>query len=184
MQVYRFMWGLLAIVVVTPAVGWAVGAGAGVEMLVLGAGFALFTGTFVGVVLEDQPARWQWVRRSVLWAGLGAPGADAVSATWGTAGSVLAMVLVLTAPALIGPAYTLYAGWSSSRTVGPPESLSPRDLRRRWHSTTDEVRHPATSPSRRLMLLEERRALLDELQRRDPVEFDSVSCRRLAGPRA
>lgn len=172
-QVYRFVWGVLATVVVGPAVVWAVAAGAGVEMAVLGAGLALVAGAFAGVLLEGHPARWQWVRRTVLWTALGAPSADALGTTWGVAGAVMAMVLALTAPTVLVPARAGYVVWVSRRTIGPPESLSERDLRRRWDATTGEVRHTATSAERRLVLVEERRRLLDELEHRDPAHFGS-----------
>lgn len=173
MQVYRFAWSVVAAVVVGPAVVAAVGAGAGAEMAVVGIGLGLFCGMFVWVVAEEQPARWLWVRRSVLWSGLGAPCAVALSGTWGTLGTVLAVGLLSTAPAVLEPARALYVTWTSRRTVGPPEGLSVRDLRRRWDATTGEVRHPATTASRRLVLLDERRRLLDELERRDPEQFVS-----------
>jgi hypothetical protein len=173
MQVYRLVWGGLATLVLGPAVIWAVGAGAGVEMLVLGVGLALFAGTFVWVVAEDHPDRRTWVRRAVVWTAIGAPGADALGTTWGATGFVLAMFLLLTSPALVSPAYTWYVGWTSRRSTGPMESLSERDLRRRWDSTTAEVRHSATTAARLLLLVEERRRLLDEMECRDPAHFDS-----------
>lgn len=172
-HVYRFVWGVLATVVVGPAVVWAVAAGAGVEMAVLGAGLALVAGAFAGVLLDDHPARWQWVRRIVLWCAVGAPSADALGTTWGVTGAVLATVLALTAPTVLVPARAGYVVWAARRTTGPPESLSERDLRRRWDATTDEVRRTSTSAARRMVLVEERHRLLDEMEHRDPAQFGS-----------
>lgn len=173
METYRFVWGVVATGVLGPAVVLAVGTGAGVEMVVLGAGLAVFVGMFAWVVAEGQPERWQWVRRSVLWAAIGATGAAALSTAWGTTGAVLTVLLVSTAPAVLVPARALYVASTSRRSTGPPESLSQRDLRRRWDATTGEVRHSATTVSRRAALVEERRRVLDELERRDPVHFDA-----------
>lgn len=173
METYRFVWGVVATVILGPGVVLAVGAGAGVEMVALGAGCAVFAGMFAWVVAEGHPERWQWVRRSVLWAGLGAPGAAALSTAWGTTGAVLTVLLVSTAPVVLVPARALYVASTSRRTTGPPESLSQRDLLRRWDATTGEVRHGATTAARRLVLVEERRCLLDELEWRDPVQFDA-----------
>lgn len=173
MQVYRFVWTVMATVVLGTAVVLAVSAGAAAELVVLGAGLTLFAGMFVWVVTEGDPAQWQWVRRSLVWTAVGAPGLDALGTAWGPAGVGVAMILLLTAPALLVPARALYDAWASCRRTGPPEALSQRDLQRRWDTTTREVRHCGTAVSRRLVLLEERRHLLDELQRRDPVQFDS-----------
>ena len=172
MRVYRFTWGVLAtVVVVSASVDDAVTGGL-LRMAVLGPLLALLVGTLAFVLAEERPDRWTLVRRSALWCGAGAVGAGALAATWGSAGISVGVALALTSPTLVALLRAQFISWSSRRSAGPPETLATRDLRRRWEWTTAEVVHPRTSVPRRVVLAEERRRLLDELQRRDPEGFD------------
>jgi len=113
--------------------------------------------------------------------------ADALATTWGATGTAVGVVLLATAPAVITFARTRLDARPSRGPSGSPDAMSSRDLRRRWDLTTAEVLHPTTTPSRRLVLVEERRRLLDELQLRDPAHFDAwlvtaVPDRRRARP--
>jgi hypothetical protein len=132
-----------------------------------------FGGLFAFVIVEDRAERRLWTRRTTVWSGLGAVAAYSLMASWGAAGAVIGGALVLSSPVVLVAARASLVSWSSRRTSGPPEALATRDLHRRWECTTAEVLHPGTSVSRKLMLVQERRHLLDELQRRDPARFDA-----------
>jgi hypothetical protein len=99
--------------------------------------------------------------------------ADGLVVAWEGAGVLVGVVLLLTAPVVVRQVRELLLARSSRRTTGPPETLATRDLHRRWDWTTREVLRASTSVARRLVLAEERRMLLDELQRRDPAHFDA-----------
>jgi hypothetical protein len=172
MRLYRFAWGIVASVVVVPACVFDVVSGGLLRMTAVGSLLAFLGGTLAFVLAEDRDDRTTWVGRAVLWCGAGAAAMDALVATWGPAGMAAGGVLALTAPACAVLFRAQFVAWSSRRAAGPPETLAIRDLRRRWEWTTNEVRHPDTSAPRRLALVEERRTLLDELQRRDPDHFD------------
>jgi hypothetical protein len=187
MSSYRVVWLSVTAFVVGAASVYDVAAGGLVRMASVGVGFGLF-GAFVAYALsEEQVDRRAWVRRSALWCGLSATAADALATTWGRTGTLVGVALLATTPAAISFASTHFISWSSRGTSGPPEAMSVRDLHRRWDCTTVEVLRPTTTVPRRLVLVEERRRLLDELQLRDPAGFDAwlgtaVPDRRRAGP--
>lgn len=187
MRTYRFVWTLVTAVAVGSASVFDVASGGLLRMALLGVGVGLFAAALAFAIVEERPDRWTWVRRSLLWWGLGAVAADALVTTWGNIGTVVGLVLLAVSPPVITLCRTAFLSWSSRRTSGPPDALSTRDLHRRWESTTAEILRPTTSVSRRLALVEERRRLLDELELRDPTHFvdwlvTAVPDRRRAGP--
>lgn len=173
MQVYRFTWIVLAATVTGFAFVYDVVSGGLLRLAVFAPGLALFGALLVFAFVEDRADRWTWVRRTFLWTCLAAAAADAFAALWGEVGLLAAVLVAVTSPAALEQARRLRLLASTRRTSGPPESLSTRDLQRRWDWTTDEVLRASTPVSRRLVLVEERRRMLDELQDRDPSHFDA-----------
>lgn len=172
MEIYRFVWGVTAALVTAAATVYDVATGGLLRLLVLVPVVGLFGGLLGYSIAEERPDRWLWTRRAAVWTALAAAAADTLTATGGGLGLLVGMVLVLVSPTAIGLGWSWAFAWYSRRSGGPPEAMVRRDLLRRWESTTAEVRRPTTSLARRLVLVEERRQLLDELQRRDPAYFD------------
>ena len=173
MEIYRFVWVVSAATVSVSAIVYDVATGGLVRLVVLGLGLALFGGLLTFAFVEDRPDRWVWMRRGMLWSGLAAVAAGACVGTWHAIGLAVVAALAGTSPTVLGLARRALLLGSSRRTTGPPESLSMRDLLRRWEWTTAEVVRASTPVSRRIVLVEERRKLLDELQGRDPSRFDA-----------
>jgi hypothetical protein len=173
MRIFRFVWAVSAAVTVISAVAFEVLSGGLLPMVALLLTMSAFGALFGFVLAEDPRDRWLWTRRAVVWSGLGAVATYGLMTTWGGMGAVVGGALALTSPVVLGAARSFFVSWSSRRTSGPPEALATRDLHRRWECTTAEVLHPHTSVPRKAMLAEERRHLLDELQRRDPAGFDA-----------
>ena len=173
MNVYRFTWGVVTALVLVSCGAYDLASGGSVRLAVLGPVMAAFGALLAFVFAEERPDRWVWVWRAGLWLGLGAVMADALVATLGGLGVVVGTLLLLTSPALVRTARTQFLAWSTRRSAGPPEALATRDLMRRWDWTTSELMRGSTSVARRLALAEERRGLLDEIQRRDPGHFDA-----------
>ncbi|WP_299931472.1 hypothetical protein [uncultured Nocardioides sp.] len=173
MRTYRIVWTGAAGVAVGSACVLDIAAGGLVRMTLLGVGMGLFGAALAFALVEEREDRWPWVRRGLLWGAVGAVATDALAVAWGNTGVALGLGLLALSPPAVMLARTGFVGWSSRRAIGPPEALSLRDLHRRWEWTTAEVLRPTTSVPRRLVLVEERRRLLDELQLRDPVRFDA-----------
>jgi hypothetical protein len=172
-RIFRFVWAVSAAVIVISAAAYDVLSGGLLRMVALWLTMSAFGGLFGFVLAEDPVDRRLWTRRAIVWSGLGAVAAYSLMTTWGGVGAAVGGALVLTSPVVLGAARGFFVSWSSRRTSGPPEALATRDLHRRWECTTAEVLHPHTSLPRKVMLAEERRHLLDELQRRDPAGFDA-----------
>ena len=172
MEVYRFVWVVVTAIVSASALVYDVATGGLLRLAVFGPGMALFGGMLVLAFVEDRSDRWTWVRRAAVWSGAAAVAADAFVAMWGDVGLIVGLGFVVTSPTLLLLARHLLLLRTSRRASGPPESMSTRDLLRRWEWTTAEVLRTTTPASRRLVLVEERRRLLDELQARDPSHFD------------
>jgi hypothetical protein len=170
---YRVVWTGAAALIVGAASVLDITAGGLLRMTLLGAGIGLFGAALAYAIVEERRDRWTWVRRSVLWCAVGAVATDALAVAWGNTGVAVGIGLLVTSPAAVSLARAGFVGWSSRRASGPPEALTLRDLQRRWEWTTAEVLRPTTPVSRRLVLVEERRRLLDEMQLRDPVRFDA-----------
>jgi hypothetical protein len=172
MTIYRFAWGVSA----AAATGWAAAvllADARAPGVIA---IALMVGSCAGLlaftICEDRPDRWHWTTQATLWTA-------GVTFTWGGlvsvgggAGSILALTLVATCPFLVANVRALVLRWRLRGSSGPLESLGKRELLRRWEWTTCEVLRGTTTLQRRLALVEQRRLLLDELERRDPTHFD------------
>lgn len=172
MRFYRFAWIVSAAVVMASAGVYDVVSGGWLRLALLGPLAALFGGLLGFALTEESSDRWKWTRRGVMWTGLGAVATDALVATWGGLGAFVGAMLVLTSPTLIRWTRAQFLSWSSKRAGGPPEALTRRDLLRRWNWTTVEVLRTSTPVATRLVLVEERRRLLDELELRDPEAFD------------
>jgi hypothetical protein len=188
MSTYRMVWISVTAFVVGAASVYDVAGGGLVRMASLGVGFGAFGAFGAFALAEESLDRRAWVRRSTLWCGGAAMAADALVTTWDRAGATVGVVLLVASPSMVSFTGDRFEAWASSRrTSGPPDALSTRDLRRRWDWTTAEVLRPTTTVSRRLVLVEERRRLLDEMQLRDPVHFEAwlataVPDRRRARP--
>ena len=172
MRIYRFVWGVAAVVVTAAATVYDIATGGLLRLVVLGSVVAVFGGLLGYSIAEERPDRWAWTRRAAAWTTLGTVAVDGLAAMFGSPGLLVGALLVLSSPLAVGLCWRGAFAWSSRRASGPPEVMTRRDLLRRWEWTTAEVRRPTTSPARRLVLAEERRQLLDELQRRDPSSFD------------
>lgn len=172
MEIYRFVWIVSTATVMGSAIVYDVATGGLLRLAVFGPGLAVFGALLTYAFVEDRTDRGTWTRRAFVWSGLAAVAADALVALWGGIGLLVGVAMACTSPVVLGLARLLLLR-SSRRTNGPPESLSTRELLRRWEWTTAEVRRASTPVPRRLVLVEERRRLLDELQDRDPAHFDS-----------
>lgn len=188
MRTYQWAWAVLVLVVSTTAAMGEVLTGGLARMLAISVAAASLGGIVALVVTEERPDTWTLTRRTVLWSGLGALVADGLIVSWHWAGLAVGVLLVIASPPVLRTG--LERGWTGSthRTGGPPELLATRDLRRRWDWTTAELQRSTTPVARRMVLVEERAALLDELQRRAPAGFDdwvasAVPASRAARPR-
>jgi hypothetical protein len=183
-ETYRVAWGVTAAAVTSVAVLYDVATGGLLRLVVMALLVAAF-GTLLGLlVAEGRADRWWWARRTAAWTATAAVATDAVVATGGALGLLVAAVLVVASPAAIGLASRSVLAWSSRGPSGPVTVAAERDLMRRWDRTTAEVRLDSTSADRRMLLAEERRRLLDEMQRRDPAYFDDwIVTALLGGPR-
>lgn len=171
MRTYRFAWAVTTGIVVASCLVYDVAAGGSSRIAALVLVTAFFGGALGFVLTDDRPDRWLWVRRALIWASLGAVAADALVATLRGLGVLVGSLLLVTSPVVVQLAKTQFLAWSTRRTTGPPEALATRDLLRFWDWTTAEVQRSTTSVGRRLVLVEQRSALLDELERRDPGHF-------------
>ena len=171
MRTYRSVWSVTTAFVTVPCVVLEAVTGGWARLALLVPTMLLFGGLLGFVFADDRPDRWTWARRGAGWLCVGTAAADGLVATLGGAGALGSVVLALTSPVVVGAIISQYPALTDRRTAGPPESLSTHDLLRRWDRTTGEVLR-CTSATRMLALAEERRALLDELQQRDPVHFD------------
>jgi len=171
MRTYRCVWAVSTAVVTMPCVLLEAVTEGSLRLAVLVPTTLLFGGLLGFVFADDRPDRWTWARRGAGWLCVGTAAADGLVATLGGPGVLAGVVLALTSPVVVGTVSSRSLALTDRRTAGPPESLSTRDLLQRWNRTTGEVQQCA-SATRMLALAEERRALLDELQLRDPVHFD------------
>ncbi len=173
MTIYRFAWGVAA----AATTGWAtavlVAEGSVLEVLAIALMMGGCAGLLAFTVAEDRPDRWHWTTQATLWA-------TGVTLTWGglasiagATGSVFALTLVATCPYLVANVRALVLRWRTRGSSDPLETLGKRELLRRWEWTTCEVLRGTTPLERRLALVEQRRLLLDELERRDPAHFDA-----------
>jgi hypothetical protein len=171
MRTYRTVWTVTTALVTAPCVVLEAVTGGWARLALLVPTTLLFGGLLGFVFADDRPDRWTWARRGAGWLCMGTAMADGLVATLGGVGALAGVVLALTSPVVVAVIIRQYPALTERRTAGPPESLSTHGLLHRWDRTTGEVLR-CTSATRMLALTEERRALLDELQRRDPVHFD------------
>ena len=171
MRTYRSVWAVSTAVVTVPCVVLDAVTGGWGRLALLVPTILVFGGLLGFVFADDRPDRWTWARRGAGWLCMGTAAADGLVATLGGAGALASVVLVLTSPVVVGAISSQFPALTGRRTAGPAESLSTHDLLHRWDRTTGEVLR-CTSATRMLALTEERRAVLDELQLRDPVHFE------------
>lgn len=173
MAVYRKAWAALAVLVVSVAAAYDVVQGNALRTLgVTGLG-AAFAASFAFALAEDSPRRWWWTWRTFLWTALGMGALDVLTRSWSWRGLAVGTALVLTCPALVRAARTRWLAWTLRRSTGGPESMDRRELLRRWELTTGLVEREGTSVADLVALVEERRRLLDELERRNPSAFEA-----------
>jgi hypothetical protein len=165
-------WGVTAAAVTVWAAAGVVASGEWPGVLAVACMLASCGGILAFTVCEDRPDRWRWTAWASWWTGAAAVAWGSLVTTQGGAGSLIVLPFVVTCPVLLAHVRRLLLGWSLRRASGPPETLGRRELLRRWEWTTCEVLRDATPVERRLALVEQRRALLDELERRDPAHFD------------
>ena len=172
MVIYRFVWGVST----AAATGWAaasvLAAGTWVGVLAVALLLASGGGLLAFTFCEDRPDRWYWTVRTTMWTWAAAAVCGGLAAAWPRAGSVLALVLALTCPFVVTRSRALLLRAMMRGSTGPLETLGRRQLLRQWEWTTCEVLRSTTPLERRLALVEQRRGLLDELERRDPLHFD------------
>jgi hypothetical protein len=171
MRTYRAVWAVSAAVVTLPCVVLDAVTGGWQRLALLVPTMLVFGGVLGFVFADDRPDRWAWARRGAGWLGMGTAAADGLVSTLGGAGALASVVLLLTSPVVVAAISSQYPALTERRAAGTPESLSTHELLRRWDRTTGEVLR-CTSATRMLALTEERRAVLDELQLRDPVHFE------------
>lgn len=171
MEIYRIVWGATVISLSTLGGTDVVVHGGGVGLLgTTGLVAAFFAATAFGLA-EGNPRRWWWVRRSLLWGALGTASFYGLAGAWSAGGVAVGSALLVTYPGLGRGARHRWFAWTMRNTPGVPESMGRRDLLRRWELTTLLLRQRSGSPSGVLALVDERRRLLDELERRDASAF-------------
>jgi hypothetical protein len=174
MRTYRGVWCAIVSVVAAASlvagvatIGWVAVAAATASSAVLGVVFGL-------AWVSDPRIRRRAVIRTGSWFGLAGVlivGLPDLVGPWSVL--ILAMVGGL-APELVAiGARSLRARLSPLPAVRADElaGLSVRDLQRRWRRTTDDLHRAGMRPAAVVDLVEQRAALLDELERRDPQRF-------------
>ena len=170
---YGRAWAAVAALVVSTSAVADVGRGDAWRTLgVTGLG-ASFAASFAFALAEDSPRRWWWTWRTLLWSALGLAALDVLARSWSWSGLAVGTALVLTCPAVVGAARTRWLSWMLRRSAGRPESMGRRELLRRWEWTTTLVEREGTPVADVVALVEERRRLLDELERLDPAAFEA-----------
>ena len=170
-RAHQAVWGTAVVLAVAGVLAYSVAYGTLARVLLLSATLGLFAASFAYVVFEESPDRRLWMRRLVLWAGLGAPLADGLTTALGPMGLLVLLALVATSPAV---AILVRRGLASRLARGPVTPLaaqSERELLRRWEGTSTALQRGRMGVASRLALVEERSRLLDELELRDPQRF-------------
>jgi hypothetical protein len=171
-RIHQLVWGTVVALAVGGVVAYAVAYGSVARVLLLSATLGLFAASFAYVVFEESPDRRLWMRRLILWCGVGAPLVDGLTTALGPIGLVVALLLGATSPAAVGLVRRRLSARAMRGPVPPLELLSERDLLRRWEGTTAALQRGRLTVSARLALVQERSSLLDELERRDPERFE------------
>jgi hypothetical protein len=170
---YRGAWATVVVLVVAIAAAYDVVQGNALRTLgVTGLG-AAFAASFAFALAEDSPRRWWWTWRTLMWTALGMGALDVLTRTWSWRGLTVGTALVLTCPAVLRAARTRWLSWTLRHSGGRPESMDRRELLRRWEWTTALRAQEGTPVADLVGLVEERRGLLDVLERRDPSAFEA-----------
>ncbi|MCB0895071.1 MAG: hypothetical protein H6529_15870 [Nocardioides sp.] len=171
MRAYRSVWRSVVLLVAVAAgiigiagVGWLATLGTSAAFACLG---ALFGFSWV----EEPRLRPRAMVECTLWfgvAGLLIIGLPPVVGAW----TLPLLILVgVSCPPLLDLALASYRKAHPVAEADVPGMLSDRDLARRWRWTTDALQDRSTPVASALLLVQERSALLDELERRDPDRF-------------
>lgn len=171
MSVYAGVWnGVVSATVVISLVGGAQQPG-WFAMFVCSGLIGLLGGLFHYTWVDDVRLPSSDVARSAVLTGLVALVVVGLPSIVGAWTLVVVAALVLSSPELIG-----LLGQRIRRKRPLPSTRRLRhyadaELGYRWCASGAQLRHPGTTPERRLALVEERSRLLDELERRDPHKF-------------
>ena len=165
------VWGTVAVLLAALTGAHMLTSGHGAGLVAATLGVTAFAAMSAFALCEQDDQRWRWTRFAAGRAFVGTVIWGSLIGTWSGLGLVLAVLLTGTSPALLGLAGTGLRSRRRTRLAGPPEGLARSDLLRRWRWTTTEIRNPSTPTARRMVLVEERRRLLDELEQRDPAAF-------------
>ena len=171
MGIYRVAWAIVAVSVGGVAMAFDVAEGGALRVVALTAMVASFAATLAFALAEESRRRWWWTWQTFLWSGLVMAGIDALVRMWGGIGFAMSVLLGLTAPAVIEVGRTQWFAWTSRHATGPPESMDRRELIRRWEWTTALLQRRGASVADVHALVEERRRLLDEIERRDAAAY-------------
>jgi hypothetical protein len=172
MRFYRVLWGASAVIAAACAAVSVISAGTWPGVLGVSLMLASCGGLLAHTFCEGRPDRWRWTARATVWTFAAAAVSGGLALAWPRAGGIAAVVLVAACPFLVGRYRALLLGWTVRRSDGPLDALATRDLLRRWEWTTSQVVRSSAPLERRMALVEQRRRLLDELERRDPDHFD------------
>jgi hypothetical protein len=172
MRTYRRLWAAVTTLVALFAftvggidLGWVPLVGSTLALTVMGGlmGFSW---------IDDGQHHWHLVGQCAFWSGIGSAlllGLPSVIGPW----SLLTIAVLGTAcPPAVEYAQRSYRAWRPVPPSDHPEAMSDRDLERRWRCTSDLLRHGHLTPAATVTLVQERARLLDELERRDPDEFE------------
>lgn len=172
MTTYRHAWQVLVVLVGAVSV-FAAGTVTGwVTTIVTTSAFALLGAMFGFSWVEDPRRRRRAVTRGAVWFAIGTVLVLGLPVVLGAWSILVLLLLAVGSPDLLGLAARALRSVSPGPAAEPPQRLSDRDLERRWKRTTDQVQGRSLSPAARLRLVEERSMLLDELERRDPRQFE------------
>lgn len=175
MKTYRVAWawtvallGSVSAVAGGLDIGWAALAGATLTLAFLGVAFGL---TWTDPLqhrlrLSLRCAGWFAVA-GVLFVGL-----PSLLGAWAL---LVLLALLAGAPIAVAPTagFLRRRRWSAEHLEGMPD----RELTRRWRASQEAIRRAGRPSSLTLRLVQERALLLDEMERRDPVGFETW-CRR------
>ena len=182
MGVYRSAWSI-AVTIVAVAAVIAGGTGVGWFAILLAIAAIAAGGAAIAYAWVEEPGQRR--RRAVvelsLWFGVGAAMVLGLPELFELWWPLVPAGLAVTSPRALGWA----VGWAIDarrRSCPPVDSeqapgLTGHDLEARWSRTTRELHARAGQPAAVLALVQEREALLDEIERRDPVGFEAFLVR-------
>jgi hypothetical protein len=172
MRTYRRLWAavttVLALVAFTLGgldLGWVPLVGSTLALAAMGGlmGFSW---------IDDGQHHWHLVGMCAFWSGVGSALLLGLPSAMGSWSLLVIAVLGAACPPAVDLTARSYRAWRPVPPAEHPEALSDRDLERRWRCTSDQLHHGNLTPAATLALVQERAHLLDELERRDPDQFE------------